>query len=76
MSAVLEPRKLLAAFLAMVATLLFATSAFAGEEPEAFARVVVDTAELRTGPSISSRTIYTAHRDETFAVDGRQGTGF
>lgn len=68
--------RLAGAFVVMVATLLFATSAFAGEEPEAFARVVVDSAELRTGPSISSRTIYTAHRDETFAVDGRQGTGF
>ncbi|MBX3209297.1 MAG: SH3 domain-containing protein [Labilithrix sp.] len=48
----------------------------AAEEAEAFARVVVDAAELRSGPSISSRVIYTAHRGETFAVDGRQGTGF
>jgi len=46
------------------------------DEPDAFARVVVDSAELRSGPSISSRVIYTAHRGETFAVDGRQGTGF
>ena len=50
--------------------------AFAADEAQAFARVVVDSAELRTGPSISSRVIYTAHRGETFAVDGRQGTGF
>ncbi len=46
------------------------------EESDAFARVVVDSGELRSGPGISSRVIYTAHRGETFAVDGRQGTGF
>jgi hypothetical protein len=48
----------------------------AAEEPEAFARIVVDAADLRSGPSISSRVIYSAHRGETFAVAGRQGTGF
>ncbi|HVH46792.1 MAG TPA: SH3 domain-containing protein [Labilithrix sp.] len=63
--------------LGMPATAVIAPGeACAAEEPEAFARVVVDSAELRTGPSISSRVIYTAHRGETFAVDGRQGTGF
>jgi hypothetical protein len=46
------------------------------EEPEAFARVVVDAADLRTGPGVSYRVIYTAHRGETFALDGRPGTGF
>jgi hypothetical protein len=45
-------------------------------EPEAFARVVVDSAELRTGPGVSYRSIYAAHRGETFALDGRPGTGF
>ena len=64
-----------AAFAFLVA-MLASRGALAADGPDAFARVVVDTAELRTGPSISSRTIYTAHRDETFAVDGRQGTGF
>lgn len=61
---------------ASLAVLLVPGVACAAEEPSAFARVVVDSAELRTGPSISSRVIYTAHRGETFAVDGRQGTGF
>ena len=61
---------------APAALLASETVASAAEEPDAFARVVVDAAELRTGPSISSRVIYTAHRGETFAVDGRQGTGF
>lgn len=45
-------------------------------EPEAFARVVVDSAELRTGPSVSYRVLYVAHRGETFALDGRPGAGF
>jgi hypothetical protein len=47
-----------------------------GGEPEAFARVVVDSAELRTGPGVSYRVIYDAHRGETFALDGRPGSGF
>jgi len=44
--------------------------------PEAFARVVVDSADLRTGPGVSYRVLYSAHRGETFALDGRPGTGF
>jgi hypothetical protein len=43
---------------------------------DAFARVVVDSAELRTGPGVSHRVIYVAHRGETFAIDGRAGPGF
>ncbi len=46
------------------------------DNAEAFARVVVDSAELRSGPGVSFRVIYTAHRGETFALDGRQGGGF
>jgi hypothetical protein len=46
------------------------------EEPEAFARVVVDVADLRSGPGVSYRTIYAAHRGETFALDGRTGAVF
>lgn len=53
-----------------------AVAAESGAETEAFARVVVDSAELRTGPGVSHRVIYTAHRRETFALDGRPGTGF
>lgn len=52
------------------------TAAAAEESPDAFARVVVDSAEIRSGPGISSRVIYTGHRGETFAIDGRQGNGF
>jgi len=46
------------------------------DRAEAFARVVVDSTDLRTGPGVSFRVIYTAHRGETFALDGRQGGGF
>jgi hypothetical protein len=48
----------------------------AEEEPQAFARVVVDQTEMRTGPGVSFRSIYTAKRGETFAIDGRQGGGY
>ncbi len=53
-----------------------AASAADEPEPEAFARVVVDAAELRTGPGVSYRVIYVAHRGETFALEGRPGSGF
>ncbi len=61
--------------LALLALLASSPGARAAE-PEAFARVVVDSAELRTGPGVSYRVIYVAHRGETFALDGRPGTGF
>lgn len=48
----------------------------AADEPQAFARVVVDAADLRSGPGISYRIVYTAHRGETIALDGRPGGGF
>ncbi len=46
------------------------------KEPEAFARVIVDAADLRTGPGVSFRVLFAAHRGETFVLDGRPGTGF
>ncbi len=74
----MRPSALLLALALVVPSLALAAPgvAAAAESADAFARVVVDAAELRSGPSISSRVIYTAHRGETFAVDGRQGTGF
>lgn len=60
-------------FVAVIPALARAADA---PEPEAFARVVVDSAELRTGPSVSYRVLYVAHRGETFALDGRPGAGF
>jgi hypothetical protein len=70
---------LAAAVVAVFESLEPSTSSAAGAvapEVEAFARVVVDSAELRTGPGVSYRVIYAAHRGETFALDGRPGTGF
>jgi len=66
----------LVALVVAVWTLLSAAPARAADEPEAFARVVVDAAEIRTGPGVSYRVIYTAHRGETLALDGRPGGGF
>jgi len=53
-----------------------ATAEAAEQEAEAFARVIVDSAELRTSPGVSARVIYVAHRGETFALDGRPSAGF
>ncbi len=58
-----------------LAALAVPNSALAAD-PEAFARVTVDAADLRTGPGVSFRVIYTAHRGETLAIDGRPGVGF
>jgi hypothetical protein len=68
-------RTWLAACLALVLT-LGSAAAEAANEPDAFARITVDAADLRTGPGVSFRVIYTAHRGETLALDGRPGTGF
>ena len=66
----------LGAALGGVATAAMETSAQAQGEPEAFARVVVDSAELRSGPGVSYRVVYTAPRGETLPLDGRPGGGF
>lgn len=71
-------RVVLAAVLSLssFAVVTTASTAAHAEDPEAFARVVVDSADLRSGPGISYRVISTAQRGETLAIDGRQGTGF
>ena len=45
-------------------------------DDEAFARVVVAETSLRSGPGVSSRVVYVAHRGETFGIEGREGPGF
>ncbi|NOU26640.1 MAG: SH3 domain-containing protein [Polyangiaceae bacterium] len=68
---------LLAALTATImATVTAVPAPAAAAEDEAFARVVVDAAELRSGPGVSYRVIYTAHRGETLAVEERRATGF
>lgn len=64
------------AFTLAAAVVIAVSNLALAAEPDAFARVVVDTAELRSGPGISYRVIYTAQRGETLAIDGRQGGGF
>ncbi len=69
-----------AALASLVATgLVFAQERAAlavDEEPQAFARILTDEAELRAGPGISHRVIETLKRGETIALDGRANTGF
>jgi hypothetical protein len=52
----------------LVAIVVGANVAQAGEDDEAFARVVVEETALRSGPGVSHRTVYVAHRGETFAI--------
>jgi uncharacterized protein YgiM (DUF1202 family) len=71
--------RFVAAVAFFIVVVLFAGHARADSQEdhaEAFARVVVDSADLRTGPGVSFRIIYSARRGETFALDGRQGGGF
>jgi hypothetical protein len=79
MGAAMIPRFLAAVVSALAVPTSLAVlprAAYAAEEPDAFARVVVDAAEIRSGPGISYRGIYTAQRGETLAIDGRPGSGF
>lgn len=46
------------------------------EDVEIFARVIVAETDLRAGPSVAQRVIYRAERGETFAVQGREASGF
>jgi hypothetical protein len=62
--------------LAFVVSVLAPRIGRADDEPQAFARVTVDSADIRTGPGVSFRVVYTAHRGETLALDGRPGAGF
>lgn len=72
----MTPLKVLAALFCGFAMVVVAPRARADGDVEAFARVVVDAADLRSGPGVSYRVIYTAHRGETVALDGRPGGGF
>ena len=46
------------------------------EEEDAFARVIVAETDLRSGPGVSHRIIYHAHRGETFLIQTRETAGF
>jgi hypothetical protein len=61
-----------------VAALLSALSlgVTATADENAFARVVVAETSLRSGPGVSHRVVYVAHKGETFGIEGREGPGF
>jgi uncharacterized protein YgiM (DUF1202 family) len=46
------------------------------EDVDAFARVIVADTDLRSGPGVSHRIIYHAHRGETFLIQTRETSGF
>jgi hypothetical protein len=60
----------------IAAAALLASSSFAAEEPNAFARVIVGETALRAGPGVAHRVIHHAKRGDTFFIQGREGTGF
>jgi hypothetical protein len=64
------------ASIAIAAAMITATAEARAADADAFARVIVDAAEIRSGPGVSYRMIYTAQRGETLAIDGRPGSGF
>jgi hypothetical protein len=61
---------------AAIAALATPLAVRAAETEDAFARVIVAETELRSGPGISHRVIYRAHRGETFLIDTRETSGF
>jgi hypothetical protein len=61
---------------AWAAVSLLAASLSAQQASETFARVVAAEAELRVGPGVSHRVVYRAARGETFAVVGRETSGY
>ncbi|HEX9618877.1 MAG TPA: SH3 domain-containing protein, partial [Polyangiaceae bacterium] len=65
-----------AAGVAIAAFLAAAPASGVREDVEAFARVIVSETELRAGPGVSHRVIYRARRGETFAIEGRETSGF
>jgi uncharacterized protein YraI len=71
-----KSRSVVAFFVAYVAVAAMGAPARAAERVDAFARVVVEETTLRSGPGVSHRVIYVAHRGETFIVESRKGSGF
>lgn len=69
--------------LALVLSLAEASPAHAQDAPveldgevDAVARVTSSISELRAGPGLAYRVIHRAERGETFAIQGREATGF
>ena len=60
----------------LVAALTCVPPARADEEPEPFARVIVERATVRAGPSIGFRGVYQAQRGEVFPLRSRASQGY
>lgn len=45
-------------------------------EPSVYARVIVDSAAVRSGPGATFRRVYVAKRDEVFPLRGRDSKGY
>lgn len=64
------------AALAVGIVLMLSVAPAKADDTEAFARVVVAETAMRSGPGVSHRVVYVAHRGDTFVIDGREGPGF
>jgi hypothetical protein len=60
----------------MAAGWLWPLMAAAADDSTVYARVVVDVASVRAGPSASYRSVYTAHRDDVFPVRARASNDY
>ena len=68
--------RVLAKVIVLCAVLAPVRARAAEEGEDAFARVIVAETELRTGPGVSHRVVYHAHRGETFLIQTRETSGF
>lgn len=57
---------------AAAALVLQVSRAEAADDPEAFARVTSEEAELRTGPGETYRVMMVVHRGDTYPIEGRR----
>ncbi len=62
--------------LVIFAFAMFVTRNANADDVSAFAKVIVDEVDLRTGPGVSFRVITTAKRGDTFALEARPSTGY
>lgn len=64
------------ALLACALLLVTVSSARADDEVEPYARIIVDSTPLRSGPGSSFRRVYVAHRGDVFPIEKRSTLGY
>jgi hypothetical protein len=68
-----------ASVVAFAVTCMASTAAHADDtdtdQTEVYARVIVDSTPVRSGPSAAQRVVYTARRDQVFPIRGRSTQG-